>query len=84
MPQTDSKGDAMDAKLVVNNVPLVIPTHFTIGSFTTGNFQPPQGEVMKLSIPTLSGTQTETPTEPAFGTHLREAVAIVKDWQRHP
>jgi len=75
----------MDAKLVVNDVPLVMPTHFTIGSFTTGNFQPPQGEVMKLSIPNLSGTQTEPPpAEPIFGKHLREAVAIVKDWRRHP
>jgi hypothetical protein len=74
----------MDTKIVVDNLPLVIPTHFTIGSLTTGNFQPPQGEVMKLSIPTLSGTQPEQPSEPIFGKHIREAVAVVKDWSRNP
>jgi hypothetical protein len=75
---------AMDAK-IVTNTPLPMTNNFTIGSFTTGNFDPPQGEVMKLTIPNLAGTQTEQQAgEPAFGKHIREAIAIVKDWKQKP
>jgi len=58
----------------------VRPVNF-MGSFTTGNEQP-QGEVMKLSIPSLSGAVPGP--EPIFGQHLREAIAIVKDWHQRP
>jgi hypothetical protein len=59
----------------------VRPVNFT-GSFTTG-IEQPDGEVMKLALPNLSGTTT-TKDEPIFGKHIREAVAIVKDWHRNP
>jgi hypothetical protein len=75
----------MHTKRDVLKVSFVHPVNFT-GSFTTGNDQP-EGEVMKLSLPNLSGTSSTTAlhdAEPIFGKHLREAVAIVKDWQRNP
>lgn len=75
----------MDAK-IVGNKPITMPTNFTIGSFTTGNFQAPQGEVMKLDLPNLSGTHIEQPSDdaPLFGEHIREAISIVKDWKKNP
>ncbi len=77
----------MDAKLVVNNVPLVMPTHFTIGSFTTGNFEVPQGQVMRLTVGKLAEVQPEEPEQkapPVFGAHIREGIAVVKDWMKKP
>ena len=68
------------------NKPLSIMNHFTIGSFTTGNFQPPQGEVFKLTLTNLdAGTEhRDEGKEPLFGAHIREAIAIVKDWKKRP
>jgi hypothetical protein len=79
----EGKETTMHTKRNVLEVPFVRPVNCT-GSFTTSDEQP-QGEVMKLSLPNLSGTaQTHQDAEPIFGKHLREAVAIVKDWQRNP
>lgn len=75
----------MDAKSV-SNMPLPTTEHFTVGSFTTANLQAPQGEVMKLTMLNLEQAteQPEAEQNPAFGTHIREAVAIVKDWAKNP
>ncbi len=35
----------------------------------------PAGEVFKLEIPAI-----DRQTDPMFGTHIREAIEIVKDW----
>ena len=72
----------MHTKKGVLEVSFVRPVNFT-GSLTTGTAQP-EGEVMKLSLPNLSGKHTEPSSEPIFGKHLREAVAIVKDWHQNP
>jgi len=73
----------MHTKRDVLEVSFLRPVNFT-GSFTTGIDQP-EGEVMKLALPNLSGTATtHQDAEPIFGKHLREAVAIVKDWHRNP
>jgi hypothetical protein len=83
--QVDSSNNweaTMDANEVAN---LSIPTNFTIGSFTTGNYQAPRGEVMKLDIPNLPEAGAATADDAAmFGTHIREAIAIVKDWTKRP
>lgn len=78
----DSDGTemTMHTKRNVLEVSYLRPVNFT-GSFTTGNDQP-DGEVMKLSMPNLSGT-VHAPA-PIFGKHIKEAVAIVKDWHRNP
>ena len=72
----------MHTKRDVLEIVFLRPVNFT-GSFTTGNVQP-EGEVMKLALPNLSGTTAKQATEPIFGKHLREAVAIVKDWHLNP
>jgi hypothetical protein len=80
---SERKETTMHTKRDVLEVSFVRPVNFT-GSFTTGNDQP-QGEVMKLALPNLSGTAaTHQDVEPIFGKHLREAVAIVKDWKQRP
>ncbi len=79
---SDVKEVAMHTKRDVLQVTLVRPVNFT-GSLTTGEAQP-QGEVMKLSLTNLSGTGNVNQPDPIFGKHLREAVAIVKDWQHNP
>ena len=79
---SDGKEITMHTKKGVLEVSLVRPVNFT-GSFTTGTAQP-EGEVMKLSLTNLSGTQTVQQSEPVFGKHLREAAAIVKDWHQNP
>jgi hypothetical protein len=79
---SDGKEITMHTKQGVLEIAFVRPVNFT-GSFTSGTAQP-EGEVMKLSLPNLSGTQTEKQSEPIFGKHLREAVAIVKDWHQRP
>lgn len=76
-------GREMHTKRDVLDISFVRPVNFT-GSFTTGTAQP-VGEVMKLTLSNLSGTQTETKAEdPIFGKHIREATAIVKDWKQRP
>jgi hypothetical protein len=82
---------AMDTT-TVTNAQLPITNNLTIGSFTTGNFQPPQGQVMKLVLPNLPEDQTQDqPQEqnqktppPLFGAHIREGIAVVKDWMKKP
>jgi hypothetical protein len=64
-----------------SEVSFMHPVNFT-GSFTTGSNKP-EGEVMKLALTNLPAATTQE-TEPIFGKHLREAVAIVKDWHRNP
>jgi hypothetical protein len=79
---SEGKEVTMNTKRDVLEVSFVRPVNFT-GSFTTGNEQP-QGEVMKLALPNLSGTaSSHQDAEPIFGKHIREAVAIVKDWHRN-
>jgi hypothetical protein len=80
---SEGKETTMHTKRDVLEVSFVRPVNFT-GSFTTGN-DLPEGEVMKLALPNLSGMQTEQQaSEPAFGKHIREAIAIVKDWKQRP
>lgn len=75
--------DIVDAK-TVSNLPLEMPTNYSVGSFTTSNFQPPQGEVMKLEVPKLADTRADESCSPPFGTHVREAISVVKDWMKNP
>jgi hypothetical protein len=77
---SDGKEMTMHTKRDVLEVSYLRPENFT-GSFTTGNEQP-EGEVMKLSMPNLTGTACAQ--EPIFGKHIREAIAIVKDWRQRP
>ena len=79
---SEGKETTLHTKRDVLEVSFVRPVNFT-GSFTTGNEQP-EGEVMKLALPNLSGTTTTHDSEPAFGTHIREAIAVVRDWRNHP
>lgn len=73
----------MHTKHDVLEISYLNPVNFT-GSFTTG-FEQPKGEVMKLAIPNISGkAAVQQNAEPIIGKHLREAVAIVKDWHRNP
>lgn len=65
------------------NMPLKTPTHFTVSSLTTGQLGVPQGEIMKLSLSGLEAAEREG-SEPVLGKHVREAIAIVKDWRRNP
>jgi hypothetical protein len=71
---------------LIGNMPL--PTlNVMVGSFTTENHQPPQGEVMKLTLCKLAENQPEpekAAAPPPFGTHIREGVAVVKDWLKKP
>ena len=67
----------------IDNTPLTTETQILVGSLTTENIQPPQGEVMKLTLSKLPTNQPEAETPsapPLFGTHIREGVAVVKDW----
>lgn len=71
----------------VSNMPIQPPTHVMVGSITTGAVQPPQGQVMKLTLPKLTEDQPkdEKPTaSPLFGTNIREGIAVVKDWMKKP
>jgi hypothetical protein len=80
---SEGKEVTMHTKRDVLEVPFVRPANFT-GSFTSGSDQP-DGEVMKLALTNLTGTTAANKeSEPVFGKHIREAVAIVKDWQRNP
>ncbi len=77
----------MDTKLV-SNLPVPMPINFTLGSITTGTFEPPVGEVMKLEVTNLPQAQPKqlepgTPP-PLFGAHIREGIAVVKDWMKKP
>jgi hypothetical protein len=68
----------------VTNLPLSISNHYTTGS-SSGNFAAPQGEVMKLDIPNVQeGAPERTVSSAIFGSHIREAIAIVKDWNNRP
>ena len=71
----------------IGNMPLPTETHVMVGSFTTENLQPPQGEVMKLTLSRLAENQPQegqATAPPLFGTHIREGVAVVKDWIKKP
>ena len=71
----------------INNMPLSIPTQSVIGFSTTGNFELPHGQVMKLELSNLNVVQSaeaEQKSPPIFGAHIREGVAVVKDWLKKP
>jgi hypothetical protein len=72
----------------INNMPLSIPTQSPIGHSTTGNFEVPQGLVMKLELSNLHQDQPSESEQfsppPIFGAHIREGVAVVKDWLKKP
>jgi hypothetical protein len=68
--------------------PFVMVNGNSLGSLTFGQLPQVQGEVMKLHI-NIQPQEVEDPSErPAapqlLGTHIREAVAIVKDWKKRP
>jgi len=70
----------------VSNMPLQAATHVMVGFITTGAVQPPQGQVMKLTLPKLTEDQPKqeesTTSSPLFGTNIREGIAVVKDWMK--
>ncbi len=71
----------------VSNMPLQAPTHVMVGSITTGAVQPPQGQVMTLTLPKLTEDQPKqekSTASPLFGTNIREGIAVVKDWMKKP
>jgi hypothetical protein len=69
----------------VTNLPLSMSSNYTTGS-TSGNFTAPQGQVMKLDIPNVPETAQQNTSDrtAVFGSHIREAIAIVKDWNNRP
>jgi hypothetical protein len=83
---TPVEEEIMDVKLVTN-MPVPTPTHIATGLFTAGNFDPPQGQVMKLTTK-LDNAPPEEPEQktppPLFGAHIREGIAVVKDWMKKP
>lgn len=75
-------------KFLVSNMP-VPKTDVVIGSITTEEkTEPQQGQVMKLTVAKLAepkqqeATLKTNTTTPLFGTHVREGIAIVKDWMK--
>jgi hypothetical protein len=81
-----TKEENMDGK-VMQNMPVTVPTHVTVGSFTTGKAAAPQGLVLKLELPKLVENQpeeVEREAPPLFGVHIREGIAVVKDWMKKP
>ena len=82
-----TKEGNMDGK-VMQNMPVTVPTHVTVGSFTTGKAAAPQGLVLKLELPKLVENQPEEVEQkvplPLFGAHIREGIAVVKDWMKKP
>jgi hypothetical protein len=75
-------------KFLVSNMD--VPTaDVIIGSVTTEEKrEPQQGQVMKLTVGKLVEPQPQeaalNTTTPLFGTHIREGIAIVKDWMKKP
>jgi hypothetical protein len=74
----------------VNNTPLKTETP-VVGWLTTESAQPPQGQVMKLIVRNLPdvGAQVQEAEEQKaapslFGEHIREGIAVVKDWMKKP
>lgn len=85
---SSAKEEAMKVSYatLVTNMPIEPPTQITMGSLTTNGVQPPQGQVMKLDMPNLSEDEPRekeknTPP-PLFGTHIKEGIAVVKDWMK--
>jgi hypothetical protein len=84
------KGEAMNIShaTLVTNMPIESPTEITMGSLTTNSIQPPQGQVMKLTLPNLSQAEPKEEEKkappPLFGEHIREGIAVVKDWMKKP
>jgi len=79
----------LEKQLVINsidNMPLSTETYVMVGSFTTETLQPPQGEVMRLTLSKIADNQPEEApaAPPLFGAHIREGVAVVKDWIKKP
>lgn len=68
--------------------PFVMQTGEGVRSLTFGKIEEPQGEVMKLNIVNAqpqSNDEAPTPAESQlFGTHIKEAIALVKDWKNRP
>jgi len=73
-----------------NNAPLKTETP-VVGWLTTESARPPQGQVMKLIVSKLPdvGAQMQEAEEqktppPLFGAHIKEGIAVVKDWMKKP
>jgi len=75
-----------DAPLV-RNMPVPPPANI-IGSYTTEINRPPDGEVMKLAVTKFGDAQPDESEQnsppPLFGAHIREGIAVVKDWMKKP
>jgi hypothetical protein len=73
---------------LVTNMPIEAPTQITTGSLTTDTVQPPQGQVMKLTLTGLANVEAQKQERksppPLFGEHIREGIAVVKDWMKKP
>ncbi len=58
------------------------------GAFSANNFgvEPQVEDLSRIIHGGQEAAQEPEPTKPKalFGTHLREAAAIVKDWVKHP
>jgi len=70
---------------ITKNMPVTLPTHVSTGLFTTGNLEAPQGQVMKLELPKLTQDRPEEQEQrasPVLGVHIREGIAVVKDWMK--
>jgi hypothetical protein len=66
----------------------VMQTGEGVRSITFGQLEEPQGEVMKLNLLNAQPQENDEAPAPAgsqlFGTHIKEAIAIVKDWKNRP
>jgi hypothetical protein len=68
----------------VKNMPLSVPKDLIVGSTTSGA-QPPQGQVIKLNVTKIADAQLEQERQtppPLFGAHIKEGIAVVKDWMK--
>jgi hypothetical protein len=76
----------VDTKLFVNNMQVQIPTKISTGIYNTDDSQVPQGQVIKLSVAGLPEAQSadseQANVPPLFGAHIREGIAVVKDWMK--
>jgi hypothetical protein len=71
-----------------NPLPFAIQSGNIINSTTFETARPPQGVLMHLHLANVQPEESHAAPPSAesqlFGTHLREAVAIIKDWKKRP
>jgi hypothetical protein len=62
-------------------VPSIGTEQITVSETTPSKDHPPKAGLLPHSITVSTEAHTETRrSEPLFGTHIREAASIVKDW----